>query len=90
MSGCQVNNFLTNTDCSMGNTTDGANIRPAETLTPKNLELAAQNMGGVAQSMDALIQASELPENQDFAEYLLNRARQFYEIGRDMNAASPV
>lgn len=70
--------------------TDAHETRPQEALTPDNFRLAAKNLGGIAQSMDALIEASELPENRDFAEYLLERACKLYEIGRDMNAASPV
>ena len=63
---------------------------PEETLTPKNIELAVKNIDGMAQSMGAMIEASKLPENQDFAERLLDRALQLYEIGRAMDAASPV
>ena len=63
---------------------------PEETLTPKNIELAVKNLDGMTQSMEAMVAASQLPENRDFAERLLDRALELYEIGRAMNAASPV
>lgn len=63
---------------------------PAETVTPQNLEMAVKNLEGIKQSMEAIYNASHFQENQDFADRLLNRALQIYEIGEAMNASSPV
>ena len=63
---------------------------PQESVTPRNLELAIRNLSSMKASMEAIYEASRLPENQDFADRLLNRALQIYEIGEAMNASSPV
>ena len=54
------------------------------------LELAVQNLNGMKQSMEAMYEASHFEENEPFADRLLKRAIEVFEIGEAMNANSPV